>query len=249
VCRNKIIQFKVVQQRFEVVLGLIITYLIVLTVLINLGIWQLSRATEKQIFIQQQEQQAPQILALTAKTADTPDLRYRPVRVEGLYAPEKQFLIDNQMSKGKAGYLILTPFKLKASQKWVLVNRGWLPRHPNRSILPDISLTKNTTQITGRINNFPSVGLKLEGAEIPTPDWPSVVQVVNSQVLAQKLGYDLFSFQIELNTTEPYGYHRDWMAVARMPPEKHVAYAIQWFGLAITLTFLFFWHSRKKTAR
>jgi surfeit locus 1 family protein len=31
-----------------------------------------------------------------------------------------------------------------------------------------------------------------------------------------------------------------------MPPEKHIAYAVQWFALALTLTLLILWISCKK---
>jgi len=31
-----------------------------------------------------------------------------------------------------------------------------------------------------------------------------------------------------------------------MPPEQHVAYAAQWFGLAFLLGLLFVWYSRVK---
>jgi len=125
------------------------------------------------------------------------------------------------------------------------VNRGWIPLNQDRSILPDLQINKAEAIITGRINNFPSVGIKLAGAEIPTEGWPSVVQVVDSDVLAKKLGYSLFQFQIELAKELPDGYKREWHTSTIMQPEQHTAYAIQWFALALTLTILFIWYSFK----
>jgi surfeit locus 1 family protein len=101
-------------------------------------------------------------------------------------------------------------------------------------------------ELHGRINHFPSVGIKLAGAEIPTVGWPSVLQVVDTDVLAKKLAQSLFSFQVELDSAEPNGYVRDWQTTTVMLPEQHVAYAIQWFALAATLTVLFFGYSCKK---
>jgi surfeit locus 1 family protein len=240
-------QFQLARRDFEVSFFLTIIYLLILSLLISLGFWQLERATEKRLFLQQQQQRIKSILNLTSETEDNLKLlRYRAVMIEGHYEPQKQFLIDNQIVKGKAGYFVMTPFVLKHSTKAVLINRGWLQANPDRSLLPDIALLENQNQIVGRINNFPSVGLKLQGAEIPTEGWPSVVQVAESKVLAKKLGYDLFSFQVELDPMQPQGYNRQWLEKTIMPPEKHIGYAVQWFGLAITLTFLFFWHSRKK---
>ncbi len=243
----KIMQFQLAKRDFEVSFFLVVIYLLMLILLIGLGFWQLDRAKEKRLFLQQQKRITQNILKLTSETEDNLTLlRYRKVMIEGHYEPQKQFLIDNQIVNAKAGYFIMTPFVFKNSTKAVLVNRGWLRANPDRSLLPDISLVDNQTQIVGRINNFPSVGLKLQGAEIPTEGWPSVVQVAESQVLAKKLGYDLFSFQVELDPMQPQGYNRQWLKKTIMPPERHIGYAIQWFGLAITLTFLFFWHSRKK---
>ena len=240
-------QFKLTIRDFQVSFFLGIIYLLILSLLISLGFWQLNRAAEKRLFLQQQQKRIKSDLHLTSETEDNLKwLRYRNVIIEGHYETQQQFLIDNQIVKAKAGYFIMTPFILKGSTKAVLVNRGWLAANPDRSLLPDIALLDNQNQIIGRINNFPSVGLKLQGAEIPTEGWPSVVQVAESKVLAEKLGYDLFSFQVELDPMQPQGYHRQWLENIIMPPEKHIGYAVQWFGLAITLTFLFFWHSRKK---
>jgi surfeit locus 1 family protein len=41
------------------------------------------------------------------------------------------------------------------------------------------------------------------------------------------------------------GYSRDWKKKSVMLPEKHIAYAVQWFGLAITLTVLFIGFNKK----
>ena len=112
--------------------------------------------------------------------------------------------------------------------------------------MPDLPINKALTTISGRINNFPSVGIKLAGAELPTDTWPSVVQVVDSNILAKKLGYTLFQFQIELDKDLADGFKREWQTTTVMLPEQHIAYAVQWFALALTLTIIFIWYSYKK---
>jgi len=225
-----------------------LVYLCVLPALIALGMWQLDRSAQKRAFLKAQEQAiATETLHLTAAIENnTEALRYRNVEVSGHYDVAHQFLIDNQISDGKAGYFVLTPFILTGETKAVLVNRGWIPLNQNRSILPDLQINKTEAVITGRINNFPSVGIKLAGAEIPSEGWPSIVQVVDSNVLAKKLGYPLFQFQVELAKELPDGFKREWHTTTIMQPEQHTAYAIQWFVLALTLTILFIWYSFKK---
>ena len=223
-------------------------YLCLLPLLISLGFWQLHRADEKQILLNRQAQgEMADTLHLSATSEDNVDLyRYEKVEVTGRYDVFHQFLIDNQISGGKAGYFVLTPLLLDGVNKAVLINRGWVPLNQDRSILPDVQLASFQGVVKGRINRFPSVGLKLPGADVPTDSWPSVVQVVDSEKLAQRLGYPLFHFQIELDKAYPDGFKREWQTIQIMQPEQHTAYAIQWFGLALTLTIVFIANSIKR---
>lgn len=231
--------------KFKVIPTLV--YLCLLPVLLGLGIWQLDRSEQKRVFLQLQEQAAAtETLHLSTVIENNIEaLRYRKVEVSGRYDVEHQFLIDNQISDGKAGYFVLTPLVLTGENKAVLVNRGWIPLNHDRTALPDLQINQAQAIITGRINNFPGVGIKLAGAETPTEGWPSVVQVVDSNVLAKKIGYPLFQFQVELAKELPDGFKREWRTSTIMPPEQHTAYAVQWFALALTLTILFIWYSFK----
>ncbi|QWF70412.1 SURF1 family protein [Methylomonas paludis] len=225
-------------------------YLGLMAALCSLGFWQLNRAEQKKAFLAQQRAAiSAAVLDLNQQAlgADISTYRYQNIQVSGHYDDAHQFLLDNQMMEGKPGYMVLSPFLIDGEQRAVLVNRGWLPLGINRQTLPDISIHSPVMHILGRINQFPGVGIKLAGAEIPTAGWPAVVQVINSQILAAKLSYDLYDFQIELDAKETEGYKRQWQISTTIPPEKHQAYAVQWFGLALTLTALFFWITIRKT--
>jgi surfeit locus 1 family protein len=225
----------------------LLLYLALVTLLISLGFWQLGRADEKKIFLTKQQLSADkQVIRLKSIIDSDPEsLRYREIEISGRYDAEHQFLIDNQIVNGQAGYYVMTPLLVDGMKNAVLVNRGWVVLNKDRRVLPDISISTLQVNLLGRVNNFPSVGFKLDGAEIPTDGWPSVVQVVDSDVLAGRLGYSLLPFQVEMNAEMNEGYLREWRKNTVMPPEKHIAYAVQWFGLAITLTILFFWFSTK----
>ncbi len=223
-------------------------FLLVLTFLILLGFWQLGRADEKRSFLAQQKlssnKEEVELLSLLPDGLES--LRYRKVKIAGHYDQDHQFLIDNQIVNGRAGYFVMTPLVLAGMNKAVLVNRGWVPLNKDRHILPDITIKSEAKMtLTGRINNFPVVGMKLAGAEIPTENWPSVVQLVDINILSTKIGIPLFPFQVELDPALSEGFLRDWKTNSIISPEKHVAYAVQWFGLAVTLTILFIRFSRK----
>lgn len=221
-------------------------YAFFLFFLLGLGFWQLTRATEKSHFLEQQQQATSKdTMTLTTIMSDNAaSHRYRRIKLNGVYDASHQFLLDNQILKGQVGYFVVTPFRVQGSHRAVLVNRGWLPLNKDRRILPDVSITVLKNHLAGRINQFPGTGIILTGANTPTAGWPSVVQLVDYQVLAKKLGYPLFPFQIELDADMDEGYLREWKAVKIMLPQQHIAYAFQWFALAITLTYLFIRVSR-----
>lgn len=225
---------------YRLSLFFIVFYLILLASLLSLGFWQLKRADEKRIFIaHQKEAENKKVVQLSLIGLDPENIRYRKIEVSGGYDLQHQYLIDNQIINGQAGYFVITPFKIDGLDKAVLVNRGWVVLNKDRRILPDLDFSITETVLTGRINNFPSVGMKLAGAETPTEGWPSVVQVVDTLILSKKLGYSLLPFQIELDANMENGYQREWEKRMVMSPEKHIGYSIQWFGLALALTVLF----------
>lgn len=225
----------------------VVGVLLLFALLLSLGFWQLNRAEQKRkLFARQQQSLQTAVLPLDEQDAENwQTIKFRTVSVSGIYDGEHQFLLDNQHVDGKVGYFVFTPLRLGVN-KSVLVNRGWVPLNKDRRILPNVTLTQKQVTITGRINGFPGVGIVLAGAETPSKTWPAVVQVVNVQALAKLLQTDLHTFQIELDGKESDGYVRRWRIIQEMTAEKHVAYALQWFGLAITLLILFFWTNYKK---
>jgi surfeit locus 1 family protein len=232
--------------KFEKIPTLVV--LCLLPVLIALGFWQLDRAGQKRDFLDRQKQgmAAPPLQLTASASEDKEALRYRKAAANGHYDSAHQILIDNQVVEGKAGYFVLTPFILDGSNKAILVNRGWIPAGRDRKVLPDITIRNAPAEVSGRINHFPSVGIKLAGADQPTAGWPAVVQIADSAVISERLGYPVFPFMLELDKQAPEGYRREWREAKVMPPEQHVAYAMQWFGLAVALALLFVWFSRLK---
>jgi surfeit locus 1 family protein len=225
-------------------------YLAFFILFLSLGVWQIHRANEKQDFLDTEAKRSNQTLTLTSENTETIEtLRYKKATISGHYDTTKQFLLDNQINAGKAGYFVFTPFKLANSNKAILVNRGWIPLIEPRAALPNVEfLAENEMTLNGRINTFPSVGMKLDGANQPTDTNPAVVGLIDSKILATKLGYELFDFQLELEPNAPNGYKREWAMAKIMQPEQHLGYALQWFGLAFALTIIFIKFGLRKTA-
>ena len=231
--------------KIQLNLVVFVLYVVMMFILISLGKWQLSRADEKFEFLasRQRNLDAPEIKLDLQQSIDSNLLRYRKVTLAGEYDLRHQILVDNQIHEGKPGFLVMTPLKVKNSGYSVLINRGWVPWPATRSQIPDVTIAESKVEIVGRINRFPSVALKLTGAEEPTETWPAIVQVINAEIISSKIGYPLVDFQIELSPQAKNGYVRNWNVAATISPEKHKAYAIQWFSLAVVMTILFIWYS------
>jgi surfeit locus 1 family protein len=239
------IELKSASYKFEKIPTLV--FLCVLPLLIALGAWQLRRADEKRALLDLRSKSANQTAQFAAINENNFDAnRYKKVELTGHYDVQHQFFLDNQISGGKVGYFVLTPFISGEREKAVLVNRGWLPLSQSRDDVPNIAFAQTAKVIKGRINRFPAVGIKLPGAELPADGWPSVVQIVDAEQVAKRLDYPIMNFQVELDKEMPDGYKREWQMSKMMQPEQHQAYAVQWFGLALTLTVLFIVYSKNK---
>ncbi|HIG79828.1 MAG TPA: SURF1 family protein [Cycloclasticus sp.] len=231
--------------QFKANLFLTLLAILVLGLLVNLGYWQLDRAQQKQDLLDLQDKR------LTLKPVDLMNidlsdttLRYLPVNVTGQLDALHQVLIDNQVRNGRAGYSVLTPLRLNDKQA-ILLNRGWVPLGNDRKVLPDVKISSLDVLVTGKLDHFPSVGLKLEYADQLSEGWPAVTQVIDINKVANRLGYKILPYQVLLDENEPDGYDRQWV-VMKMGPEKHHGYAFQWFALAIAWVVIYFVLTVKK---
>ena len=212
-----------------------IATVLLLPFLIGLGIWQLERASWKQGLIDDQAeraQQAPVLLELLLERDET--LQYRPVAVRGYYDLEHQLLLDNRTHQGHAGYHVLTPLLLD-QRRAVLVNRGWVPVGEYRARLPELPGSVDELVVNASIKLPPEKFFRLSDVEEANDGWPKVVQQMKLSQFEQQLGYSLLPIVLLQDPADEYGFVREWQAVYGVPPDKHRAYALQWFTLALVL--------------
>jgi surfeit locus 1 family protein len=202
------------------------------------GLWQLGRAGEKRDlearFAAGGAAGALQQLVASEAAAK---LRYRTVRLTGRYDPEHQLLLDNMSHERQPGYQVLTPFATAGGT--VLVNRGWVPADGDRRILPDIRVGGDTREVVGRIEWLPRPGIELAVvAPPPEAPWPRRLLFPTTEQAGAQLGIPLRNYQLLLDPVAPDGYVREWQP-GGMGPIQHVAYAVQWFGLALTVIVIY----------
>lgn len=213
--------------------------LLLLPVLLWLGFWQLDRAEQKRAWLTKLESALQrETIDLNAAQPAYETLTHRRVVAHGRYDPAHQLLLDNQVRDKQPGYLVLTPLRLASSDVAVLVDRGWVPLSPDRSQLPEITVTAEPLAVRGVIDRGPSIGLKL-GIATAESGWPLRLQYLDFTLLNQRLPYRLLPYLVRLAPDQPQGYRRDWQPVTEMGPATHIGYAVQWFGLALALVVIY----------
>ena len=170
--------------------------------------------------------------------------RYTQVRVHGTYDAAHQFLLENLSHEGQPGYEVLTPLRIDDGRV-LLVNRGWLPLTHSRRELPAVSIDGDGSAApAGKLDALPVPGIAL-GTQPPAPGaWPELTSFPRMSDLSTALSEPLEAQQLLLNPDEPYGYLRDWH-VGGIGPERHIAYAVQWWSfaaLALVLYARLNWH-------
>lgn len=212
-----------------------------LPLLVALGIWQLNRAEEKQILLDQWQQES-QNLDWPEQVASGLE-NGRPVTVTGLFG-EQSWLLDNRTRDGIAGYEVLTAFYPLQGPP-VLVNRGWVAAPRTRNELPDVTPPEGLFSLTGRISQYP-VPPVLSSKSVQAEGWPRRVQMLPGSVARAEIA-ELPGAVIRLqDSDQPGAYRADWEPDL-MGPQTHYGYATQWFALAIVLSILSVIASYRKT--
>ena len=221
--------------RFSVRTAIAVVGLLLLgAVLVRLGVWQLHRADENRALAEQFAAGSDELPLSAPPDALTEANRFHRVEVRGTYAAAPQFLLDNMLHDGVAGYHVLTVLRLEGSAGRVIVNRGWVGAGSDRNALPDVSVETEPRSLTGRIERLPRPALQLapERSNLPATETLRVVEYPTMTRLSELLGQPLFDYQLLLDPGEPGGYARDWQAPG-MDPNRNLIYAGQWLLLGI----------------
>ncbi len=227
-----------------------VVFVVVFSILIKLGLWQLSRADIKVQLLQQRQQKQLQQPASLAELMASDDVQFSPLLLKGKWLKHWQFILDNRIQNGTTGYNLLSLFADQSGTK-ILVDRGWRALVRNR----EFNFTQprqNQTTIAGYAF-LPNV---YDVVDVPNPKSSEVVIVpgLNMPQFRQffKLqDIEIAPFIMRQNFPEmEHGLLRQWTIIT-FPPERHLGYALQWFSLALALALIpvFIYARRRKVSR
>ena len=225
--------------RFDFEWRITLFTLLMLPLLLGLGFWQLERAQEKAAmqasWEARQSQAAFPLDELWGQSAET--LAYLPVSLSGVFLQDQYFLLDNRIQAGIFGYEVLGIMRLDESASLALVNRGWIAGDPSRLELPAVPFVDGRVELTGHIYVAPGAPYLLAEQQLDG-DWPKLLQAVEMEKIQpqlEALGSDqVFPYSVRINAGEPGALSIDWQVI-NVSPDKHRAYAVQWFTMALVL--------------
>jgi surfeit locus 1 family protein len=219
----------------------------------RLGVWQLDRAEEKRDSMVAFASGAERALRANGELRGL--ARYQSIELAGRYDTQQQILLDNMPSlRGRPGYHVLTALQRETGD-WVLVNRGWVPVGQTRAQLPDVRVDARLRIVRGQLDEVPRPGIRLGTAQADSTTgaanggWPKVLNFPTPAQLSAALNRPLASSLVLLAASQPDGYERAWQARFGFGPERHLAYAVQWFGLLAAMLVTFVVVSWRKVAR
>ena len=66
----------------------------------------------------------------------------------------------------------------------------------------------------------------------------AVIELIDARIVGQFLHKSVYPFIIRMRPESAHGFIREWPVVA-MSPSRHLAYAVQWFAMALVVVLLF----------
>lgn len=209
----------------------------------RLGVWQLDRMHEKQAMLAAVgatlQARAPQPLALAADEARARG--YDWAAGEGRFLDQPAVLLDNQGREDRgAGVRAYRVFQPAAGGAPLLVELGWLPLPGDRA-MPRVPLPAGVHTVAGLLLPPPSAGL---ARGVPAPQADGTLLVVALQPAALRDALHLAALAPRVLKLDPAqalpavgpAYVRDLDILPNtLPPERHLGYAVQWFGLALAV--------------
>lgn len=208
--------------------------LLAVVLFVELGFWQLRRADESraQQTMRSEREHLPS-LDLNRLPADRMEsMLWRSATVSGRWQPGPGVLLDNQVTAGRAGYLVFGMLRPEGCSCALLVNRGWIEAGPDRATIPDLGRLPDTATLRGRLAPLPPGGVGMRNDVDHLPGGLMRVQRMELATIPLDPGIRLLPVTLRLDPESPDGFARNWTQPLQKS-DRHQAYAVQWFIFAL----------------
>ena len=214
--------------------------ILIFSILISFGTWQVKRLFWKEALIQNyitQSQSNPITDPVELEKSSINE--FRSIGILGRFMHSNEIYITGKTYEGNAGFHVITPFIMQ-NNKIVLINRGWVSEGYKDPKKRKFRLAEGQVKLKGIIR-YP----QQKGYFVPENDgengfWFTIIpnQIfkfvkINSNFVIKD--YYIDALRLEEKITLPIGV--DGKPNLR---NQHLSYAITWYGLALSLLFVYF---------
>jgi surfeit locus 1 family protein len=226
----------------------------------RLGFWQLDRLEQRRAFNQRVLAQINQsVLFLSDQTLDVDliGMEYRKVTVTGEYEPSGEIALRNQAWQNKYGVHLLTPLRITGTDRYIYVDRGWIPGEDFDAGLIEGSWQdfnepgiQTVNGVIRRSQMKADFGRISDPVPVAGQERIMAWNLVNIELIKKQAPFDLLPVYIQQSP------ERDWKNLPyRSEPDielsegSHMGYAIQWFTFAALLFFGYPFYVQKEESR
>jgi surfeit locus 1 family protein len=208
-----------------------------LAILLALGTWQMQRRVWKEDLIAKitaRVHQPPVALA-DVERRDVDGREYARVRVSGTFRHEAEQLLWEPDPRQGPGYHVYTPLQLDDG-RFIFVNRGYVPealKSPSGRAQGQIA---GEVQVVGLLREPPARGMFDPGRDAKTGVWYwRDLDGMARSALGDRAGKAVRLFlDAEAAPASPGGWPQGGTTRLTLP-NRHLEYALTWYGLAATL--------------
>ena len=198
-----------------------------------LGHWQQGRAIEKAALqVEFETRGAAQPIVLGAAISDPLASRYSRASARGEWFASGQIFLDNKFESDAVGFHVITPLKIEGTNRYLLVNRGWVARGNSYPTPPSIPVPSGLVTMDGVLMLPGTRFLELAPETIQGSVW----QNLTVDRYRRESGRDVLPLVLLASNTDnllkPVSERPDAHA------EKHVEYMLTWYSLAATIVVL-----------
>lgn len=247
---NTVIRYNNQYYQFKpTLLGWLVT-LICIPLFIKFGFWQYGKAQHK---MDVQSAYAASLgdsaasfpIALnTLNETNTGFWQYKKVALKGEYDTQYQVLLDNKVEQTRAGYHVITPLKVEGSNRFVMVNRGWIPANHSHANVPKVKTPSGSVSLVGQVWVPSTKFYTLEDTDaLAAEGFKSVWQHMDFARYKTLVPFDVSPLMVKLDpNSDAGGFVRNWQVPVKRIA-THIGYAYQWFGFAVATLLIFIYMS------
>ncbi len=219
--------------------------------LVQLGFWQLDRLEWRRGQNQRIQTQlaAPALSVNDLQWAEHRDLHDRRAYAVGTFDYARQVGIKNRFYKSDPGIELFTPFRLRDSDRILMVNRGWIPLASATMDWSQFQEATGEVAIRGLLQRSASLSLEETGGRTVAVPADQLWYREDLRALQEHWNVELepmFLLQ-EAPATETAGWPRKTGKVFELSEGNHLSYAIQWYTFAAILGIGYVLLVRKRT--